>query len=71
MKFVEYCYQVLVIDVDSGQKIWANVDDLYTLSGELAVLPDVVSKAALAGITTKNQITNVNSSLNELVKMVW
>ena len=56
---------MLVIDIDSGKRVWANADDLYELSEDLIMLPAVVGKAALAGVTTRTLVTGVTPLLEE------
>lgn len=62
--------QVLVANIDSGQKIWANVNQLYELSPELKRLSEVATCAALAGIEPKNRVTSITSILSSLVNKV-
>ena len=69
-KAIFFSFQVLVFDVDSGQKIWAPADQLYALSEELRWIPEIAKRAALAGIEVKNRVTNATSVLRERINKV-
>lgn len=59
---------MIVKDIDTGQTIWANIDDLYKLTEDLITLPASLSKAALAGVKTKNPaVISVLSDLSTKV----
>ena len=61
---------MLVANIDSGQKIWVNSNQLYELSPELKRLSEVATCAALAGIEPKNRVTSITSILASLVNKV-
>ena len=61
---------MLVANIDSGQKIWVNANQLYELSPELKRLSEVATCAALAGIEPKNRVTSITSILGSLVNKV-
>eukprot|EP00795_Rhopilema_esculentum_P006078 gene6078-11461_t len=62
--------KVLVIDIDSGEKIWANADDLYLMSPELMQVEQIAVDVGMAGIKTKNQITSLTKDLEKLTNKI-